>query len=69
MNCEKVTIPTWQRFHTMGNNCRVQNIPQKEAERIVEQLAVTQDDFDNFWEGFHNGRDEFVKSVDHFQYL
>lgn len=57
-------MPAWQRFHIMGNNCRVQDIPQKDAERIVERWATTQDDFDNFWEGFHNGRNDFVESVE-----
>ena len=63
VNIEMMPMPTWQRFYTMGNNCRVQNIPQKEAERIVEQWAVTQDDCDNFWEGFRYGRNDFVESV------
>ena len=38
MNSEIPHMPRWQRFDTMGNNCRLQNIPAKEAERIIELL-------------------------------
>jgi hypothetical protein len=64
MNTENMPMPKWQKFHIMGNNCRVQQIPHKEAERIIEQWAVDQDDFDNFWTGFYYGRNDFVESVD-----
>jgi len=63
MNPEMPKMPKWQKFQIMGNNCRVRQIPQKDAEQIIEEAAVTQDDFDNFWEGFRNGTEDFVQQV------
>lgn len=55
------SIPRWQYFQTMGNNCRAQGLNTDAAEKVLEAKADRMEDRNNFWFGYRKGSgNEFV---------
>jgi hypothetical protein len=61
MNTETPTMFRWQYFTIMGNNCRLQGMSQEEAQEVINCASESPGDGDNFWTGYHYGKQDFIE--------
>lgn len=50
-------------FQTLGNNARLTGKDSKEAEKLISTIGQKIEDFNNFWYGFHRGKNTEVKTL------
>jgi hypothetical protein len=63
MNTEIPTMPRWEYFQIMGNNCRVHGMNLKEAERALDSALPNREDYEDFWTGYRYGKSDEVQAL------